>query len=254
MKRKDTLVSIIVPVFNASNWISTTIQSVKSQTYSDWELILVDDCSSDNSYELLLCAAKTDIRIRVFKNIVNSKAFETRNVGLRSAEGRFIAFLDADDIWDSEKLERQIRFMIDIQAPISYTAFRRFLHFPNCDSKIIYVKERVSLQQLLTNTIIVTSSVIIDTYHISDFEMENVYYDDFVLWVRLLSKFKYAFGLNEPLLYYRVSNNSLSRNKLKSAREVYKIFSNYLDMSFIKANIYFILWVKNALVRYIFKY
>jgi len=227
---------------------------VKSQTYTNWELILIDDCSSDNSYELLLSAAKTDNRIRVFNNLVNSKAFETRNVGLRNATGRFIAFLDADDIWHPEKLEKQIKFMIDAQAAISYTAFRRFQKNPDSSNKVINILEKVSLRQLLTNTIIVTSSVIVDTNKTSNFEMEDVYYDDFVLWIRLLSRVKHAFGFNEPLLYYRVSNNSLSRNKLNSIVKVYGIFRNNLNLGIIEAHIYFFLWLKNAIVRYIFLY
>ena len=144
--------------------------------------------------------------------------------------------------------------MIDVQAAISYTAFRRFQKNPNSSNKVINVLDKVSLRQLLTNTIIVTSSVIVDTNKTSNFEMEDVYYDDFVLWIRLLSRVKYAYGFNESLLYYRVSNNSLSRNKLKSIVKVYGIFRNNLNLGTVKSNIYFIFWLKNALVRYIFKY
>lgn len=248
------LISIITPVYNSDQFISHTINSVLNQTYENWELLLVDDCSSDKSLEILLSYAHLDSRIKVFKNKINSKAFESRNVALRNAKGSFIAFLDSDDLWIKDKLELQVKFMLNNNYVFTYTAFSRFKGFPNNNEKIIRIVDKVSYRYLLGNSVIVTSSVMINKNELGYFEMKNVYYDDFVLWLELLSKTQYAYCLDICLLNYRISLNSLSNNKLKSAKKMYYIFNNSLCLNIIESHFYFCKWVFNTSLRYILKY
>lgn len=248
------LVSIITPVFNTEKYITDTIDSVLNQTYENWELLLVDDCSSDRSFELISDYAQLDTRIRVFNNKINSKAFETRNVALRHAKGSFIAFLDSDDIWHHKKLEMQLKFMLDGNYFFSYTAFARFKGTPSDDDKVINVVDKVTYNYLIGNSVITTSSVMINKDVLGHFEMQNVYYDDFVLWLDLLKKTQFAHGLNVCLLHYRLSCNSLSSNKFRSAQKVYHIFTNNLGLNFFDSHFYFFKWMINTSLRYLVKY
>ncbi len=248
------LISIITPVFNSEKYIRDTINSVINQTYYNWELLIVDDCSQDCSFDIISKYAHSDSRIKVFKNKFNSKAFETRNVALRNAKGMYIAFLDSDDIWHPNKLMMQFEFMQLNNYSFTYTAFTRFKEVPNNYNKIIKIIDKVSYEYLLGNSVIVTSSVMINKDRLGYFEMKNVYYDDFVLWLDLLSKTRYAYCLNECLLNYRLSTNSLSNNKFKSALKLYQIFTNSLNLNFFKSHFYFFKWVINTSLRYIIKY
>jgi teichuronic acid biosynthesis glycosyltransferase TuaG len=248
------LISIITPVFNTEKYVEDTINSVLNQTYQNWELLLVDDCSSDNSFEIISNYGNSDPRIKLFKNKTNSKAFETRNVALRNAKGSFIAFLDSDDIWHQNKLEMQLEFMLANNYSFTYSAFSRFDYSPSDTEKVINVVDKVSYNYLICNSVIATSTVMLNKDVLGYFEMRNVYYDDFVLWLDLLKKTPYAFGLNVHLLYYRLSGNSLSANKFRSAKRVYHIFRNNLSLNFFESHFYFAKWVINTSFRYMFKY
>jgi teichuronic acid biosynthesis glycosyltransferase TuaG len=252
--RDNQLVSIITPVYNAEKYLRYTIDSVLQQTYGNWELLLVDDCSTDSSFEMMQKAAQKDSRIRIFQNAVNSKAFESRNVALRNARGKYIAFLDADDLWERTKLEVQRSVMQKNGWGFTYTGFTRFLIEPSASDKTIHVGRSVTYKGLLVNTIIATSSVMLDVEKTGSFEMENVYYDDFVLWLTLLKRLKKAHGIDQPLLHYRISDNSLSRNKWQSAKKVYAIFTETIKLGYIRSRFYFGLWVINAVLRYAFRY
>ena len=248
------VISIITPVYNSGKYVDATINSVLCQTYQNWELLLVDDCSTDNSFEIISNYAQLDARIRVFRNISNSKAYETRNCALRNAKGSFIAFLDSDDIWHPSKLQVQLEFMKTNNYSFTYTAFARFVGSPIITDKIIDVVHKVSYNYLLGNSVIATSSVMIDKNITGYFEMQNVYYDDFVLWLELLKKVPHAYCLNEVFLYYRISVNSLSNNKFRSALKVYQIFVRNLDLNFFESHFYFLKWLVNTSLRHIFKY
>jgi len=250
---QQLLVSIVTPVYNSEKYLKDTIESVLMQTFSNWELILVDDCSTDGSYEIICEYAKKDLRIRAFRNNVNSKAFESRNIALKNANGRYIAFLDSDDLWAENKLQFQIEFMQKNEYGFTYTNFSRFIN-NSMTSKVVHLKNRVSYYTLIRNTIIATSSVIVDRKQTGDFKMENLYYDDFKLWLTLLKKIDYAYCLNKNLLYYRITPNSLSNNKLKSAKKVYSMFNNNLGLNSFQSHIYFFSWAVNTIVRYLFKY
>ncbi len=120
----EPLVSIITPVYNSEEFLSETIKSIQNQTYKNWRLLLVDDCSKDNSSEIIKSFRKEDARIKYIKLEKNSGAAVSRNVGIKNAEGRFIAFVDSDDLWDSRKLEIQIEYMLKENVGFSFTSYR----------------------------------------------------------------------------------------------------------------------------------
>jgi teichuronic acid biosynthesis glycosyltransferase TuaG len=251
MNTKLPLISIITPVYNAESYLMETAQSVLSQTYLNWEWILVDDCSSDSSYDLLLKLAKMDSRILVSKNIQNMRAFATRNKCLEKVKGTYLAFLDADDLWAANKLEYQLNFMEAHNYAITYTGFKRFRYSLEDVVKLVNVPVEATYKSIITNNYIATSSVMINVGATGRFTMQDVYYDDFTLWLELLKRVDTAYGINEFLMYYRLSENSLSRNKFKSAAKVYEMFTNKMNFGFLKSRILFVKWVINTAKRYL---
>lgn len=254
IKDKNTeLVSIITPVYNAEEYLEKTIASVLNQSYKNWEWIIVDDCSNDKSYELLKSIAIDEPRIKLFINKTNSKAFATRNRALRESSGDYIAFLDADDCWTSNKLEFQMKFMQSQNIAFCYTNIKRFKSgYDNSGKESVFPK-RASYKNILTNNYIATSTVMIYKRLSGPFIMKDVYYDDFTLWLELLKKIPFAYNLNLTTTNYRLSDNSLSRNKLKSAKKVYEIFVKHLGFSFIKSRLLFFKWAVNTTLRYLNK-
>ena len=245
------LVSIITPVYNAEKYLAETISSVLNQTYTNWEWILVDDCSTDKSMEILMSAAAKDSRIKIFQNTINSKAYATRNRALENSRGRYIAFLDADDCWELDKLKLQLNFMKSKEVAICYTNLTRFKETNEHPNRVSIFPPSASYKDILTNNYIATSTVMIDKRMTGSFKMRNVYYDDFTLWLELLQKIPVAYNLNLTTTNYRLSEDSLSRNKLKSAKKVYEIFTQHLGFSFIESRLLFLKWALNTTLRYL---
>ena len=219
------LVSIVTPVYKAERFIGDTIQSVQSQTYQQWELLLVDDCSPDRSADIIRPLAAADPRIRYVRLDQNSGAAVARNKALEMARGEYLAFLDADDIWVNDKLERQLRFMAAKQADFVYTAI-----FPLDEEGYPMrkrpkpVPEKVDYRYLLRHTVIATSSVLLRREAFGAFTMPlRRGGQDYATWLMLLRHTPYAYGQNTGMTYYRVSNHSLSSNKLSSVSQVYSI-------------------------------
>ncbi len=225
MKDTDSpLVSIIIPAFNAARFIRATLESVQAQTYTNWEALVVDDCSQDNTYEIVKELANIDNRIRCFQLTENSGPAIARNTAIATATGRYIAFLDSDDLWLPQKLDRQLLFMQAYDIAFSYTQYRRISESGDTCSKLISVPDQIQYWNLLKNTAVTTSTVVIDRKKTGLFEMVNKGYDDFILWLYLLKSGFTAFGLQEDLCRYRIVNNSISRNKLTAARWVWSIY------------------------------
>ena len=245
------LISIITPVFNAESYLKETISSVLNQTYVNWEWILVDDCSIDNSFEILKEYAEKEPRLKLFKNEVNSKPYATRNRALKESRGSYIAFLDADDFWHPDKLQLQLNFMSENNLAICYTNISQFSGKDSIINKTCIFPKKARYEDILTNNYMVTSSVMINRELTGAFKMKNVYYDDFTLWLDLLKNNLVAFNLNLVTTNYRLSENSLSRNKINSAKKVYVIFTRHLGFNFFKAHWLYINWAINTTLRYI---
>ncbi len=223
-QRVEGLVSVIVPVYNAERVIERTIRSVQAQSYQNWELIMVDDCASDNSAALIGRMALADTRIKYFKLEQNSGAAVARNRGLAEARGRYVAFLDADDCWLADKLRRGLDMMHERDCAFVYTATQMVDEDDKPLCAYTPVPAWTDYCHLLKRTVIATSTVLLDMEKVGDFSMPlRRSGQDYATWLMLLRRIDRAYGINEPLALYRISRNSLSSNKLKSIRQVYEI-------------------------------
>ena len=248
----DKLVSIIIPVYNASRFLEETINSIQEQTYSNWEAIFIDDCSSDNSYNLIKKHQKEDKRIKLIKNKTNSGAAVSRNNGIDHAEGDYLCFLDADDKWHPEKLEKQINFMQELNCEFSFTGYQFANEKCTPNGKIVLVPNKINYKQALKNTTIWTSTVMFDMNKLSkeDIRMPNIKRgQDTATWWKVLKKIKYAYGLNEVLSYYRRTNNSLSANKLTALKRTWNLYRNVEHLNILSSFYNFCWYCFNAVRR-----
>ena len=246
------MVSIVVPVYNAANYIEKTIEMVCRQTYKDWELILVDDASRDESAQVIENYIKNQgKRIRLIRKKVNQGAAEARNTGIDASSGRYIAFLDADDVWDPEKLEKQVAYMERTGAAFCFHAYEFGDENANPTGKIVHVPEKLKYKQALSRTIIFTTTVMFDTEKI-DMEiihMPNVPSEDTATWWRILKSGYEAYGLDENLAIYRRPAKSLSSNKLEAIRRIWFLYRNIAGLSVAKSLFYFGGWAVRATLR-----
>lgn len=242
-------VSIIVPVYNAANYIEQTIQSVLAQDYENWELILVENGSTDDSVAKI--QAFDDERIRLIIMDGNAGAANARNEGMRQATGTYAGYIDADDLWRPDKLSRQIAFMNEKSAAFAFTGYE----FGDADAhptgKIVRVPETLSYKQALSNTTIFTSTVLFDTRRIEKDKlyMPNVKSEDSALWFRILRGGVTAYGLDENLVIYRRPANSLSSNKLEAMRRIWNLYRKQEKLNIFYSMYLFIGWAFRAVKR-----
>jgi teichuronic acid biosynthesis glycosyltransferase TuaG len=222
----EGLVSIVTPAYKAGRFVEACIQSVQAQTHGMWELLIADDCSPDDTGDRVLRYARSDKRVKYLRLNSNGGAATARNAALARSRGQFVAFLDSDDLWLPAKLERQLNFMEREELGLSFTAFRRISEDGQNIGRLISVPPRISYSELLGDTAIATSTVIVDRFKSGPITMRKAYYDDFVLWLELLKRHVVAGGLPEDLMRYRVVGGSISRNKWRSAKEVWKTYRN----------------------------
>ncbi len=218
------LVSVITPVHDLAQYIAATINSVVAQTFGDWEMILVDDCSTDNSVEVVRQYASRDTRIKLIRLERNSGAAAARNTAITAAAGRYIAFLDGDDLWQPDKLSKQLAFMQEKDATFSYTAYR-IVDEAGRDISLFQVPEQISYRDLLRTNVVGCSTAIYDAGKLGKVYMPDIRKrQDFGLWLRLTRTGGVAHGLPEPLAMYRLRSTSLSSNKLYAALYVWKLY------------------------------
>lgn len=249
MKEK---VSIIIPVYNVEKYIIETVESVKAQTYDAWELLLVEDGSTDGTLQVLeeYLTAQPDDRIRLIKQ-ANSGAAKARNHGLAEATGRFVAYLDADDLWSPDKLFKQLTFMKEKRAGFSFTGYEFAEEDGTGTGKIVRVPEKLTYRQALQNTTIFTSTVIFDTERIAkeNLEMPVMKSEDTALWFKVLRLGNIAYGLDENMVRYRRSSGSLSANKLVALKRIWNLYrkAEHLSVPYSCYNFFF--WAVRAVQR-----
>jgi teichuronic acid biosynthesis glycosyltransferase TuaG len=245
------MVSIITPSYNCSRFITDTVESVLSQSYVDWEMIIVDDCSIDNSVEIIERIIDDNPKIRLIKLENNVGSAQSRNAALEVANGRFIAFLDSDDIWHPDKLEKQVEFMLKRKAPISFTSYELIDENGASKNHIIHSVEKLTQIDYLKNTIIGFSTSMIDTQMVGNsFRMMDIRTrQDASLWITLLGKGFIAQGINEVLMKYRVHSQSISANKVKAAKQVWNLYFNLHGLGFLKSIYCFSFYVFNAVKK-----
>ncbi len=247
------MVSIIVPVYNAAEYLPQTIFTVKKQTCKDWELLLVDDCSGDESLSVIEECLKQepDTRIRLIRQKVNQGAAAARNRGLKEARGRYIAFLDADDLWLEDKLEEELRFMEKKQAGFVFSAYEFGDEKAKGTGKIVQVPATLNYRQALSRTVIFTSTVLLDTEKIPKelMAMPSVPSEDSAAWWQILRKGYTAYGLNQALAVYRRPAKSLSSNKLTAIERIWFLYRKVEKLSLVNSCLCFVGWAFRATMR-----
>ena len=242
-------ISIIVPVYNAEKFIKETIRSVLSQTKQEWELLLVDDCSTDSSCDII--SSFDDERVKLIRQEVNHGAYAARNRGLSEAEGRYIAFLDADDIWEPEKLEHEFDFMSKNNAGFVFTGYEFADENGVGKGSIVRVPKTLPYKKALHNTTIFTSTVMIDRNIIPDdlIRMPNIKSEDTATWWNILKAGYTAYGLDENLVRYRRVRGTLSSNKLEAQRRIWRLLRDIAGLNVIQSAWHFCLWAILAVYR-----
>lgn len=247
------LVSVIVPVYNVEKFIEETMDCVLAQTYTDWELLLVEDCSTDSTVTLIrqYMERTRDPRIRLIRQPSNMGAARARNRGLKEAEGRYIAYLDADDLWAPEKLERELAFLKEKDAAFVFTGYEFADENGRGVGKVVHVPETLTYRQALSNTTIFTTTVMFDLEKLSreQLEMPVIKSEDTALWFKVLRGGVTAHGLDENLVKYRRGGKSLSSNKLEALRRIWNLYRKAEGMNVFSSAWHFCFWALRAVKR-----
>lgn len=249
----NDLISIIVPVYNAAGFIRETIDCVLSQDLKDWELLLIDDCSTDESAALI--STYEDPRVRLISQPENKGAWAARNRGLKEAQGRYIAFLDADDLWEPDKLSRELAYMKDKNAGFVFTSYEFADDKGVGNGRVVTVPETLPFKKALHKTIIFTSTVMIDRHIVPDdlIVMPHIKSEDTATWWNILKAGHTAYGLNENLVKYRRFSGTLSSNKLEAQRRIWVLLRKVGGCNVIEASYHFVLWAYLATARRVFR-
>jgi teichuronic acid biosynthesis glycosyltransferase TuaG len=249
LNNSASVVSIITPTYNSERFISRTILSVINQTYSNWEMIIVDDYSSDNSVDIVNDYIAKDTRIKLIKLPINSGAGVARNAGIKASSGRFIAFLDSDDFWFAHKLDIQISFMINNSRSFTFSSYEKI----NEDGIVVTsvsVPDRVSYHDLLKLPSVGCLTAIYDAETLGKVYMPLVRKrQDLGLWLKLLKKVPYGYGISDVLAQYQLRSDSISANKILAAKHTWYLYRNVECLQFLKASYYFAHYAVNSLLR-----
>lgn len=262
------LISIITPAYNVEKYIGRTIESVLNQTYPNWELIIVDDHSKDDTWKVASEYAVTNSRIKVIKTTENGGAGVARNTGIKQATGDYIAFLDSDDLWAPSKLEVQISRMLETGALFSFMAY----HVIAADDKYIktiHVPSKVSYTDLLSGcdvgclTAVYNAKELGKLFFLDHIRNRDLPFpleilrkwgkEDYVLWLQIAKKNSNTdlfIGIDEPLAYYRKHEGGISSNKTKAAKYQWMVYRNIEHLNLLKSSIYFINYTINGLVKH----
>lgn len=244
------MVSIITPSYKSKRFISQTIDSVLAQTYENWEMIIVDDCSPDDSNELIEKYVKKDSRIKLIKLEKNNGPAVARNKAIEEAKGRYIAFLDADDLWKPAKLERQIDFMTKNNLSFTYSSYD-LIDEDGTDLGTFTTKDKISYKSMLRTCSVGCLTAIYDTKKLGKVYMPLIKKrQDYGLWLKILKNIDSTKGMRESLATYRILENSVSSNKVKAAQYQWKIYREIEKLNIFKSIYYFVQYAYYGVVKY----
>ncbi|MEK4514271.1 glycosyltransferase family 2 protein [Paenibacillus sp. FSL H8-0122] len=240
---EEELVSIIIPAYNCGDFIGITLESIINQTYSNWEAVVIDDCSKDNTAEIVSKYVTIENRIRYFRLDKNSGAAVARNKGIDLAMGKFIAFLDSDDIWVPEKLSRQIKFMKQNSYNFTCTSYDKIDELGEYLNRTIQAKTKSDYDGILKrnpgNSTVIYNADVLGKFKIPDIKKRN----DYVMWLQIIKKAKYIYGLEESLGSHRIRSGSLSEKKKSLVGYHWKVYREIEKLSVIKSIYLIIYWV-----------
>ncbi|WP_195500772.1 glycosyltransferase family 2 protein [Bacteroides clarus] len=247
---RTTLVSVIVPCYNAVPYIIEAIESVISQSYTDWEMLIIDDCSSDNSASIIQNYCAIDNRIKYYKTKESSGSPTLpRNIGIENAMGRYIAFLDSDDVWLPNKLEEQLKLFDKSKAAIAYSNYEKITESGEREQRIIKAPAEVSYKQLLLGNVIGCLTAIYDTDKTGKVYFSEHAHEDYIMWLSILKRGYIAKNTNTVTALYRVRNRSVSSNKLKAIFWQWSIYVNVEKTGYLKAVYYFVNYAYRAFLK-----
>ena len=252
--KKETgkpVISVIMPAYQAAQYLGQAITSVQSQTCKEaWELLIIDDCSTDNTMEVARTYAAADPRIRYLRQRKNRGVAAARNLGIRKAQGMYVAFLDADDWWDADKLSIQMECIRRTKAVLCCTGRELMRHDGSAQGRTIGVPAQITYRMLLRTNVIPCGSVVLRTDVAREFGFVcDQYHEDYILWLRILKKYGTAAGVDVPALKCRLSAKGKSRNKWKSAVMQYGSY-RYLGYGRIQAFYYMVFYTLNGVCKY----
>lgn len=253
MEYVKDLVTIVTPAYNAERFIEETIASVLKQTYRNWEMVIVDDCSRDHTASMV--SAYTDERIHLIHLDQNKGAANAWNVAFQAARGQYLAFLDADDVWEAVKLEEQINFMKRHNYGFTYTAYD-WIDENSCPmNKVIHVSKSKTFAQVMKHTNIGTLTVILDRKILGECYVKTIDKAwDYYLWGTILQKGNKAFGYDKVLAHYRVVSDSVSRSKKRHALAVWQLYYQDLKIPLVKCCYYFVCYALHSIQKYYLGY
>lgn len=250
----DSKISIVTATFNSSPFIAKLAECIFNQTYENWEWLIVDDCSTDKTVDYLRVIEVNDPRIKVFENSINSGAAVSRNVALKNASGEYIAFVDSDDLWVKEKLEKQLSFMRENRLMFSFTAYSLINEAGESSLVNIDLNNKKSVfsydDMLCKKATLGCSTVMIRRDIINDLQMPLLRTgQDYAFWLKILKENNFAYLLKESLTQYRIVANSISRNKYKKAVRQWQIYREVEKLGLIKSAYCFINYAYRAVFR-----
>lgn len=254
------MISVIIPCHNCEDYIGKAIESVLKQTVkTDIEILVIDDASTDHSRQVVssymnqtanLESGEYIRSISLHSNGKNLGVAKTRNVGIKAASGEWIAFLDADDWWTADKLEKQFSLILEKDSVLVYSGRELMNNDGSSMNKVIGVPKKASYNSLLRTNYIPCSSVLMKTEVAREFYMSHdELHEDYILWLKVLKKYKTAYGINEPLLKSRMSKGGKSRNKWKSAKMHYGVYK-YMGVPRVKAMGLFVSYAIHGVKKY----
>lgn len=241
-------VSVVMPIYNAASFLEKSIDSVINQDFTNWELLLIDDCSEDESFLIAQGYASRDSRIKVFQLDRNSGAAVARNKGIEMSSGHYIAFLDSDDYWHPEKLEKQLKYFEHYDVDVVFSEYYRF-NSSGIIGKVSVPQQEINFNDLLKGNCIGNLTGIYNFKKHFETRQRKVGAEDYLFWLEIFSKQNVkGIGVPEPLAYYRVADKtkSLSSNKFRSAKWTWDIYSKRLNLSISKSIYYFTIYLFKA--------
>lgn len=237
------LISVITPTYNCANFIGETIESVQAQTYQQWEMIIVDDRSTDNTKEIVEEYVKADDRIKYTCLEENSGAAVARTTAMELANGEYMAFLDSDDIWSEDKLEKQLSFMKEQDIAFSCTAYEQIDEKGEPLNRIIRTVPKADYNRVLLDCPVGNSTVMYNVEKMGKFEVPNIRKrNDDALWLQMLKKEKYIYGMEPVLMRYRIRQNSISSNKLKVIKYHWILYRDIEHLSVARSVFHIAYW------------
>ncbi len=246
----QTLISIIMPMHNSAAFVGEAIESVLAQSYSEWELIIVDDESTDASVSIVEAYAQKDSRIRLFRNPKPIKMPSApRNMGLSMAKGRYIAFLDSDDMWLPEKLTQQIPLMQNPQVAIVYSNYEKMTESGKKTGRVIKAPRQADYKKLLRGNVIGNLTGIYDKEKVGIVPFLNIHHEDYAMWLSILKRGFIAQNTGTVAARYRLSSSSVSTNKYRVLSWQWNIYRNIEHISIMKSTIYFVSYAFKAFLK-----